>query len=98
MSLTTIELARSRGKAVLSCHAPAYQPVLTWSRRFLAAGLTQREQQALRDRGFTPAEIEFLNGLEEINHMVRESSGNGQPQLWNAHCPPKARASELGPY
>jgi hypothetical protein len=41
-------------------------------------GLTQREKQALRDRGFTPAEIEFLNGLEEINQMVRESSGNGQ--------------------
>ena len=61
-------------------------------------GLTQREKQALRDRGFTPAEIEFLNGLEEINQMVRGIVGNGQPQLWNAHCPPKARASELGRY
>jgi hypothetical protein len=50
-------------------------------------GLTQREEQALRDRGFTPAEIEFLNGLEEINQMVRESSGNGQRTVLGCSLP-----------
>ena len=36
-------------------------------------GLTPCEKQRLRDRGFTELDIDFLDRLEQINRMVRES-------------------------
>lgn len=35
--------------------------------------LSQREKRAMRLRGFTEAEIEFLDVLEQIDRTVRES-------------------------